>query len=196
MRRRSSLYGKLLHATGRLPLRLILPAQVATAAVGAGCSHEDLRPAASVDLSITRADGTTVEPPNRLHAWCGPFDEDNADTEAVHVMAGERGAHSSFWQLDAVRVDVERDPVTTLPNSFVFTEPRRAFLFAYDTKPRGNELSSAEEESSGTIRVELAGCDVGDTVHLTFDHVVLGSELHDLGSLSFDGEVAAVISNE
>jgi L-ascorbate metabolism protein UlaG (beta-lactamase superfamily) len=111
-------------------------------------------------------------------------------------MAGKRDLHSSLWELTAVRADVERDPVTTLPNGFVFTEPRRTTLFAYDTKPKRNELSSAEEESSGTIRVELADCDVGDPVRLTFDHVVLGSELHDLGSLSFDGEVAVVISNE
>jgi hypothetical protein len=180
-----------------VPLRLILPALVATAAVAGGCGHnEGLRAGASVDLTITRADGTAVASPNPLHAWCGPFDEDNADTEAVHVMAGKLDPHSSFWQMDAVRADVERDPVTTLPNSFVFTEPRRASLFAYDNKPRGNELSSAEEESSGTIRVDLAGCDVGGTVRLKFDHVVLGSELHDLGSLSFNGEVTAVISDE
>lgn len=176
--------------------RFVLPALLATAAVAGGCSDERSESRASVDLTITRADGSTVASPNPVHAWCGPFDEDNADTEAVHVMAGKRDLHSSLWELTAVRRDVTRDPATTLPNDFVYTEPRRATLFAYDTKPKGNELSSAEEESSGTIRVQLEGCDVGDTVQLTFDHVVLGSELHDLGSLSFDGEVTALIADE
>ena len=88
----------------------------------------------------------------------------------------------------------ERDPVTRLPNSFVFTEPRGASLFAFDNVPRGNELSSAEEESSGAIRVELDGCQRGDEVRVTFDKVVLASELHDLGSLSFRGNVVARIS--
>jgi hypothetical protein len=179
-----------------LSLRLILPALLATAALTGGCGDERSEPRPSVDVTVTRADGATADFPRRVRAWCGPFDEDNADAEAVHVMAGKRGPHSSFWQLTAVRADVERDPVTTLPNSFVFTEPRGATLFAYDNKPRGNELSSAEEESSGTIRVELAGCEPGDTVRLTFDDIVLGSELHDLGGLSFDGKVVAVISDE
>ncbi|MBA3716827.1 MAG: hypothetical protein H0W87_01185 [Actinobacteria bacterium] len=177
-----------------MSVRLFAPALLVTVALTTGCGDEPSEPHASIDMTVTRADATVVEFPNGLRASCGPFDEDNADTEAVHIMAGKRGPHSTFWQLTAVQADVERDPVTTLPNSFDFTEPRGATLFAYDNKPRGNEVSSAEEESSGTIRVELAGCDPGDTVQLTFDHVVLGSELHDLGSLSFDGEVVAVIS--
>lgn len=178
-----------------MSLRLI-PALFATVALTGGCGDERSAPRPSVDVTVTRADGAVVDFPNRVRAWCGPFDEDNADTEAVHVMAGKRDPHSSFWQLTAVRAGAERDTVTTLPNSFVFTEPRGATLFAYDNKPRGNELSSAEEESSGTIRVELAGCETGDMVRLTFDDVVLGSELHDLGGLSFEGEVVAVISDE
>ena len=162
--------------------------------VTAGCGGD--RPVAkpSVDLTIIRADGTTVAVPPTVRAWCGPYDEDNASVDAVRVMAGKRGEHEPFWELAAVRADVERDPVTPLPNSFVFTEPRGAALFAVDNVPRGNELSSAEEESSGAIRVELDGCERGDEVRLAFDKVVLGSELHDLGSLSFRGNVVARIS--
>ena len=167
---------------------------MATIGLTAGCGGE--RPVAkpSVDLTVTRADGTTVALTRGVRAWCGAFDEDNARVDAVRVMAGKRGGNKPFWELAAVRADVERDPVTRLPNSFVFTEPRGASLFAFDNVPRGNELSSAEEESSGTIRVELDGCERGDEVRLTFDNVVLGSELHDLGSLSFDGKVVAAIS--
>ena len=58
---------------------------------------------------------------------------------------------------------------------------------------RENELSSAEEESSGTIRVELDGCDRGDTVRIDFEDVVLSSELHDLPSVSVEGSAAAEI---
>jgi hypothetical protein len=177
-----------------VPLRLVLSAFLLLLA--AACGGERTEPRSSVDVTVTRADGSAAEFPNRVRAWCGPFDEDNADTEAVHVTAGKRSLNHPFWELSAVRADVEREPATTLPNSFVFTEPRGTTLFAYDNKPRGNELSSAEEESSGTIRVEPAGCDPGDTVHVTFDRVKLGSELHDLGGLSFDGEVSAVISEQ
>jgi hypothetical protein len=175
--------------------RLLLPALLATLGLAAGCGDERSEPKASVDLTVTRADGTTVAMPQAVRAWCGSFDEDNPDVDAVRVMAGSRGGKEPLWELAAVRADVEQDPVTHLPNSFVFTEPRKAFLFAFDNVPRGNELSSAEEESSGTIRVELDGCESGDEVRLTFDKVVLGSELHDLGSLSFSGNVAVPISD-
>jgi hypothetical protein len=167
---------------------------LATIGVTAGCGGERSVAKPSIDLTVTRADGTTVALPPDVRAWCGPFDEDNASVGAVRVMAGKRRGHEPFWELAAVRADVERDPVTRLPNSFVFTEPRGASLFAFDNVPRGNELSSAEEESSGAIHVELDGCERGDEVRLTFDKVVLGSELHDLGSLSFRGNVVARIS--
>jgi hypothetical protein len=181
-----------------LSRRLILPGLLGAVALASGCGQEGkgLKPRQSVDLTVTRSDGSIARFPERVRAWCGRFDEDNADVDAVHVMAGKRGGQTRFWELAAVRADVEREQATRLPNSFVFTDPRGATLFAFDNVPRGNELSSAEEESSGTIRVELDGCERGDTVRLTFDKVVLASELHDLGSLSFDGEVVAVVSDE
>lgn len=174
---------------------LLLPALVATAAFAGGCGDDRSELRATVDVTVTRADGSVARFPTSVRASCGPFDEDNADTESVHVTAGTRSARDRFWELTAVRADVERDPVTKLPNDFVYTEPRATTLFAVDNKPRGNELSSAEEESSGTIRVDLAGCDRGDKVEVTFDHAKLGSELHDLGGLTFDGKVVAVISS-
>ena len=86
-----------------------------------------------------------------------------------------------------VRADVERDPVTTLPSNFVYTEPRGTALFALDSDDRENELSSASERSGGAIRVEPDGCDQGDTVRVDFEDVLLGSEYHDLPSLSIEG---------
>ena len=123
----------------------------------------------SVDVEFTRTDGSVATFPQTVRAWCGPYDDDNPDIEAVHVLAGELPRDESptaYWIVTAVRADVERDPVTTLPNSFVFTEPRGAASFAYDVEDRGNELSSADEESKGTMRVELDGCEPGDTVRV------------------------------
>jgi hypothetical protein len=179
-----------------MSLRLIVPGLLVTIALTGGCGGERSEARPSVDVTVTRGGGAVVEFPQSVRAWCGPFDEENADVEAVHVMAGKHDLRTRFWRLTAVRSDVEDNPVTTLPNSFVFTEARGAALFAYDNVPGGNELSSAEEESSGRIRVELSGCEPRDTVRLTFDDVELGSELHDLPSLSFDGDVVAVVSDE
>ena len=74
-----------------------------------------------------------------MRAWCGPYDEDNRDIEAVNVLAGEPPRDKSpdaYWIVTAVRADIERDPVTMFPDSFVFSEPRGAGLFAYDADHR------------------------------------------------------------
>jgi hypothetical protein len=149
----------------------------------------------SGDLTFTRGDGSAAQFPAALRAWCGPFDEDNEDVEAVHVLAGEPPADASpdsFWILDTVRADVGGSG-TTLPHTFNYTKPRGLLFFALDADDHENELSSAEEESSGTIRVESAGCEPGDSVRVTFDEVVVGSEYHDLQPISVAGTVVAEI---
>jgi hypothetical protein len=162
-------------------------------AAAAGCGGDG---GESSDVEFTRADGSTASFPLTPRAWCGPFDEDNADVQAVHVLAGQTPTDQSpdsFWILDAVRADIGRGAGTALPHSFNYTEPRGLLFFAVDAEDRENELSSAEEESSGTIRVESDGCEPGDSVTVEFDDVVLGSEYHDLPSMSVSGAVVAEI---
>ncbi len=163
-------------------------------AAAAGCGGGDS--GSRADVEFTRANGSVAYLPTTVRAWCGPFDEDNADDEGVHVLAGERPGDElpgPYWIVDAVRADIERDPVTSLPNSFSYAKPRGAALFVFDAEDRENELSSADEESSGTIKVESEGCDAGDSVIVEFDDIELGSEYHDLPPLSVSGEVAAEI---
>jgi hypothetical protein len=146
----------------------------------------------SATVEFMRADGSVVEFTDPIRAWCGPYDEDNEDVDAVHVLAGDP-APGSYWIVDAVHADIAADPATSLPHTFNYTEPRRAFVFVFDAEGRENELSSAEEESSGTIRVESDGCEPGDSVTVEFVDVVLGSEYHDLPSMSVSGAVVAEI---
>lgn len=150
------------------------------------------------DLEFTREDGTTAQFPESVRAWCAPFDEDNPDVEAVHVLAGELPQSEppeAYWWVLAARSDVELGP-TTLPNDFVHTEPRGAVLFVLDdAEHRKNEMSSATEESAGTIGVELDGCEAGDTVRVTFEDVTLGSEYSDLPTMSVAGTTEAEIGS-
>lgn len=162
----------------------------------AGCGGGDN--GSQADVEFTRANGSFADMPTTVRAWCGPFDEDNVDDDGVHVLAGEQPRDDSpgpYWIVDAVRKDIERDRATTLPNSFNYTKPRGAALFVFDATDRQNELSSADEESSGTITVELEGCDAGDSVTVGFDDVELGSEYHDLPPLSVSGTVVAEIGD-
>ena len=166
---------------------------MAFAAVAGGCGGGATE---SVDVEFTRADGSLATFPQTVRTWCGPYDDENSDTEAVHLLAAELPYKSpaAYWIVSAVRAD-ERDPVTTFPNSFVFSEPRGAGLFAYDTEDRENELSSADEESKGAIRVELDGCNRGETVRVQFEDLVLGSEYHDLPPMSVEGSVVGEIGD-
>ena len=178
-----------------MPCRTLiaLTVSVVFAAASAGCGG-DRSTSSTVDVEFTRANGSFADMPTTVRAWCGPFDEDNGDDEGVHVLAGDRPP-SPYWIVDAVRADIERDPTTTFPNSFDYTKPRGAALFVFDADDRGNELSSADEESSGTIKVEYEGCDTGDSVTVAFDDVELGSEYHDMPPLSVSGTVLAEIGD-
>jgi hypothetical protein len=163
-------------------------------AFATGCGGGGDADGQSVDVTFARTDGSLATFPETVRAWCGPYDDESPDTEAVHVLAGTLPRSESpdaYWIVNAVPADVERDHVTTLPNSFVSPEPQGAALFAYDVEDRENELSSADEESRGTIRVELAGCEPGETVRVEFDKVTLGSEYSDLPTISVEGAVTA-----
>jgi hypothetical protein len=166
--------------------------------VAGGCGGSSGSGEEAVDLEFVRADGSVATFPETVRAWCAPFDDDNPDAEAVHVFAGELSRSEPaepFWMLSAVRADAEREP-TTLPNDFAYTAPRGATLFALDrAEHASNELSSAEEESSGTIRVQLTGCEPGSTVRVEFEHVTLGSEFHDSPTVSVDGVAEAEIGS-
>ena len=149
---------------------------------------------------FTREDGSVARFPSLVRAWCGPFDEDNADTDAIHLLAGARptGAASAepFWIVSGVRADVERDRSTSLPNDFVYSKPRGASFFALDdAQHQHNELSSASDRAAGVIRIRLSGCKRGDDVEVTFDDVALGSEFGDGTSVSVNGTVMAQVGD-
>ncbi len=150
-----------------------------------------------VEVRFTREDGSLARFPDTVRAWCGPFDSDNPAIESVHVLAGKlpsSEAREPVWVLTAVRADVERDPTTTLPNNFVYTEPRGAAFFALDDEEhRSNELSSLDDEAAGTIHVRLTGCEPGDTVRLKFDGVRLGGETLEGPWIAVEGTVVARI---
>jgi hypothetical protein len=174
------------------PLLLALVVAAASGCGGASGSGE------AGGLEFTREDSTTAQLPESVRAWCAPFDDDNPDVEAVHVLAGELPQSEPaepFWMLDAVRADVEAEP-TTLPNDFVYTEPSGAVLFVLDdAEHSNNQLSSATEEAAGTIRVELSGCESGDTVRVELEDVTLGSESSDLPTMSVAGTAEAEIGS-
>jgi hypothetical protein len=138
-------------------------------------------------LTFTRPDGTRLAFDDGIRIRCGPW-EPGVPVRSIHVTVGSR-ASGSFWFLSAVLADVRRPTVVRLPNSFTFDEPEGALLFAVD---RGeNELSSAEEEASGRIVFERAGCRPKPHVRLRVD-ATLGSEFSDGEPVRVRGRIAVL----
>jgi hypothetical protein len=155
---------------------------IATSCGGAGESEQ------AGGVTVTREDGSVVEFPEAVRAWCGPFDDEMVDAVHVHVGSWPVEVGSSFWRLEAVRDDLGE--ATTLPNDTVSNlekAPVGASLFVYDADQGQNELSSADSESSGTIRVELDGCEPGGTVETAFEGVTLASESLNGPTVSVQG---------
>ena len=159
-----------------LVLALLVPALCPAAAAA------DLR--VSNAVAVTRADGSAVPLAQRVRVWCGRWERD-VPRRTLHVRVG--APTGPFWRLSAVVADVRRRPVVRFPHSFVFDEPTGAQLFAVDG---GDELSSAEEESSGRITFGRVRCGPRLAVRLRV-RAVLGSEFSDGGTLALRGTFRA-----
>jgi hypothetical protein len=157
---------------------------LAFAAVVAGTATA-APPRVDGELTFTRPDGTRLAFGTRFRIRCGPWEPD-VPVRAIHVLAGTPRS-GSFWLLSAVLADVTRPATVTLPNSFTFSRPRGALLFAVD---RGeNELSSAVEEAAGRIVFERAGC--RPRPHVTvLVNATLGSEFFDGEPVRVRGRIA------
>jgi len=150
-----------------------------TACGGDGSGEQGLR--------FTRADGSEIEFPLAVVAWCGPWN-DLIPTRALHVGAlGGPPRRVSDWRLWAVPGDVRSGKRVRFPVRFVWNRPEGAELFAADLEdtPGGadvrggtNEASTEQEDAGGWLEFDAVGCEPGDEVSLTID-AVLGSEFGD-----------------
>lgn len=133
------------------------------------CSGSDDEPQAS--LAITREDGSIVEIPGRLRAWCGVPRFQGDAGRSLHLLAGDDAFADpddapSYW---IFRVELERLEQTTrlaVPQIPVDTP---SWVFFVNDVERDNEVATHTEESSGSIEIERWGCGEGDAVTLSVD---------------------------
>lgn len=92
--------------------------------------------------------------------------------------------------MSAVRRDVQIGQAIEFPNDFVWNKPHGAQLFAFDAPI---EVSSAEEESSGSIVFSRLSCQLGGVVEFTVQ-AVLGSELFDGKFVQVSGTYRGYVS--
>jgi hypothetical protein len=161
--------------------------------VAAACAGDT-----AAGLRITRADGSRVAVAGGVRAWCGP-----TRGEATDELTGPRGLYvlggrlpgddeqdpGSFWIFTRRETDLARATELSLPVS----SQRETALFVLDA-PRHNELSSAQEQASGTIEVEEWGCERGDDVRLSVD-ATLDSESFGAPSVRVEGTVETEVGD-
>jgi hypothetical protein len=173
---------------------------IALALLVTGCGSSDGTPAEgdANALKVTRDDGSTVEFPKQVRAWCDAYRNSEGDPvgdgpETVYVLGGDppdSDEPEAFWIFSRAVEDIERSPRL----EFSHEEGSHAALFVLDPKLK-YELSSMEEHSSGSLTVEEWGCEKGDAVRISVDGK-LESEVHDEESLTpVKGEIVATIGD-
>lgn len=158
-------------------------------AAAPACDGGDPSGPAENTLVFQRANGTTIQFAGEPLVWCGPWEEGNVPTRAVHVLGGDFRAGGPVWKLDVVVEDVQTGRPLTFPNSFVWDQPEGAQLFILD---QPNEASTQIGESSGSITFSELDCD-GD-IRFTVDAVV-GSEFGDGPPIRVTGAFAAPVGD-
>jgi hypothetical protein len=162
---------------------------MALALVTAACGGNDGSSGGGGDgIEVERADGSKIEFSGRMRAWCrdGSLWILNGD------LPGEGDETPETYWIVSVRAqngDAKRR-VTVGPDSDVAED---GGMFVYDAE-RENELSSAEEDSSGTLEFDDVGCERGARVGVDVD-VTLDSEFHDAPSATARGSAEAEIGD-
>jgi hypothetical protein len=144
------------------------------------------------NIVFEREDGSIVTFDTSTFIWCGPWEAGTIPIETIHIMSGVNQLGQipkSAWMLKAVIGDVVTGKEISFPNSFVWDQPRGAELFVYD---QPNELSTHEEESSGSLIFQKMRCAGLTEVTFSID-AVIGSEFHDGEKLKVSGTFKAKI---
>jgi hypothetical protein len=161
-----------------------LVAIVAISALTLSCGDDDGPTAPAPvenNLVFTRADQSQITFPGaELLVWCGPWEAGEADTLSLKILfAGP----NSGWDLRAIVADVTLGQPLSFPNIFVSDQPKDVHIFVLDPP---NELSTQEEESSGSITFQQLDCGSGGNVQFSID-AVIGSEVSDDMSVHVTG---------
>lgn len=158
------------------------------AALVAGCGGTD---GEDSGLNFVRADGSKIAFDNPARIWCGPW-TDIVDTQSLHVATLPGPRPEAWWEVRAVIAAVRRQPRVGFPVDFVWNRPTGALVFVADDRGNGNEASSEQEDSSGSVQFEQASCSKGARVEFRID-AVLDSEFSDDTPITVQGHFRGTV---
>lgn len=183
-------------------------ALVALLAAGCGAGDGNSGGGGTKGLVVTRDDGSRIDLPDPVRAWCGQekaLDGDGSTEQELFVLVGElpndeEESNPPFLIFAYPTKGIDRMPKVELPVDEVQAHPR---LFVLDPRSkserssqeqRPNELSSQEERAQGSFEVEDWGCDKGDPVRISFA-ATLQAEHLDGPTADVNGEIVTVIGD-
>ena len=178
-------------------------ALVAVLAAGCGAGDGNSAGGGAKGLVVKRDDGSRIDLPERVRAWCGQedaIDGDGSTERELFVLVGElpnqeEESNPTFLIFAYPTKGIDRMPKVEFPVDEIEAHPR---LFVLDSRSknerRPNELSSQEERAKGSFEVEDWGCEKGDPVQISFA-ATLQAEHLDGPTADVTGEIATVIGD-
>lgn len=179
-----------------------------TALLAGGCSAggDNSGGGGAKGLVVTREDGSRIDLPDPVRAWCGredALDGGGSTEQELFVLVGElpnedEESNPTFLIFAYPTKGIDRMPKVEFPVDEVQAHPR---LFVLDPPPkneqssrRDHELSSQEERAKGSFEVEEWGCDKGDPVRISFA-ATLQAEHLDGPTADVNGKLVTVIGD-
>jgi len=146
---------------------------------------------AQISLVFTRADQSEITFSNAAvqFVWCGPWEEGAIPTESLQIIFGGPGVEDPTLHVRVVVADVVIGVPLAFPNNYVFDQPKDVDLFLLDLP---NELSTQDDESSGSITFQKLDCGSGGEVQFSID-AVIGSEFGGGPTVSVTGSFQAEV---
>ena len=175
------------HRLGSRILVLGSIAMVLTLAVDCGDDKPSGPPVENQEpLVFTRENSSRIQFPStaQTYVWCGPWEEDDIPTPALHVWFGSLTATDSpGWELKGVHGDFSPGDTLRFPEYFIWDHPDSVHIFLWDPP---NELATDTEDASGYIVFRHVPCAGENYVEFDID-AVLGSELGGMPTVTVRG---------
>ena len=144
-------------------------------------------------LSFTRPDGSTFTI-DGAQVRCPSPEQSDSPSQAIVVLARGRSAHGTpgYFTIQALVDEVAEGATVDLPTQAVEREGggpdyESVHLFVYDAE-RDGELSSSQEEASGTIVFESLSCDPVPAIDVRIN-ATLGSEVFEGDPVRVKGRI-------
>ena len=140
-------------------------------------------------FTFTRDDSTTIFM-GRSHAvCCSTWEAGYINRETVKVFYYDNTKTRSSWKMFVIPEEAVGDSVFLLPTPEAGQGPVMLFVYDVDT---GNEASSVQQASSGTVTIHSLSCGPPTQIDATID-AVLGSEFAGGSRVHVRGRFTATV---